>query len=178
MPDLQSQFPQPTRPIAAVTTAQSYFAQIQSLDYEALGGGKFDPAAMMSLWDPDGTLTITGPEPIGSRTFRGEKEISSFYQNRAAGGIAKELSQVVWNLESVAASEHGVLTVRGMRYLVDPKGHGFQVSFQHNFTLNSDGSIKSLVLQVGEPDATPLVERGGLSVEDMGRLTSMAWMVA
>jgi hypothetical protein len=178
MADLQAKFPQPARPIASAATAQSYFEQIQQLDYEAVGTGRFDPAAIMSLWDPEGTLTIVGPEPIGTQTFRGQNEISAFYQNRAAGTIAKELSEMVWNLESMGATGDGALTVRSTRYLVDQKGHGFQASFQHNFRLNPDHSIKSLVLQVDEPRPSELVPLGTLSVRDMGKLTSVAWMVA
>jgi hypothetical protein len=162
-----------------MATAQSYFEQIQLLDYEARGGGgKFDPGVMMSLWDPDGMLTIVGPEPLGTRTFRGQKEISDFYQNRAAGTISKELSEMVWNLESTVAAGDGALTVRGTRYLVDSRGRGFEVSFQHNFRLNTDGSIKSLVLQVDDPRRSQFIPLRRLSVQDMGRLTSLAWMVA
>jgi hypothetical protein len=161
-----------------MATAQSYFEQVQVLDYEIATGGQFDPTALMALWDPQGVLTLVGPPPIGTRTFTGAGEISEFYRKRASGTIGKELNEVVWNLDATGASADGALTVRGTRYMVDTNNQGFEVTFQHNFRLNPNGSIKSLVLHVDDPRPTRFAPLGTLSVHDMGRLTSVAWMVA
>lgn len=175
---LQNNFPDPARPLKNAALLGDYFAQIQVLDYEAVSGGVFDSTAMMELWDDAGTLTIKGPDPIGTKVFQGSAQIRAFYEDRAAGAISQELSDMVWNLESVKADGAGGAAVKGMRYLVDSQGQGFEVGFQHNFEINPAGKISALTLNVSDPGSTPLVPKGALTVVDMGKLTSVAWMVA
>jgi hypothetical protein len=161
-----------------VDVTRRYFQQVGKLDYEAVEGDVFDPTKIMALWDPDGVLTITGPQPIGTRTFKKHKQIEQFYRNRAKGKIADTLSEMVWNLNSVEADGEGKAVVTGDRYLVNMAGEGTKVPFRHNFEFGEDSLITNLRIKIGRPVATKIITKGSLTVTDMGQLASVAWMVA
>ncbi|SFU16732.1 hypothetical protein SAMN05444141_11311 [Pseudovibrio denitrificans] len=163
-------------PLSNMCVIEKYFSAVKKMDALAVKGEKFDTDAIMELWHEDGQLSISGKDAIGEKQFAKQDEIAGFYKNRARGveGLfSTNLSKV--NVANSKNDEH--IVVSGMRYIVDQKGQGLQAPFTHNFRL-SDGRISSLDIHVGTPDKTEVAPIGSLTIEDLGSLSAMAWMVA
>lgn len=153
-----------------------YFAAIGEMDRAAVAEEGYDVGEVMSLWDPDGRLTIRGKDTVGEHEFNGAKEIAGFYEKRSRGfGGAFKVNLSAIDVANAKNREH--ITASGVRYMVTGEESGLQAPFTHNFKLK-DGRIASLDIHVGSPGETELAPLGALRVEDLGRLSAMAWMVA
>jgi hypothetical protein len=162
-------------PFDNLAVIRRYFSAVKSMDAKALKGTKFDVGTILDLWHRDGQLRIRG-EAIGERKFNGHKEMRGFYANRthgADGAFSANLSRV--NIANAKNHEH--VTVSGVRYVVNKQGEGLQAPFTHNFDLK-DGKIVGLEIHVGKAEKSEVAPLGTLKVEDLGRLSAMAWMVA
>jgi ketosteroid isomerase-like protein len=163
-------------PFDKVAMIKKYFAAVKSMDSNALAGKRVDVDSILRLWGEKGTLTIKGPQPLGEQTFKGVKQLRGFYENRARGvdGVFKvNLSSI----NSAAARSAEQVLVAGARYVVNAAGEGMQIPFSHNFTISED-QITQLQITVGKAGKTNIAPLGTLSVQDLGRLSAMAWMVA
>lgn len=163
-------------PFDNLGVVKKYFASVKAMDKAVTAQKAFDTDKIMSLWHPDGKLTIGG-KPIGEdKTYSGAEEIASFYKRRAEGvdgQIAVNLSTI--EVANAKSADH--IVASGQRYVVTHDDEGLQVPFTHNFTLR-DGRIEELNIHVGAPAKSGIAPLGGLMIEDMGRLSAMAWMVA
>ncbi|MCG7978419.1 MAG: hypothetical protein N0E58_09850 [Candidatus Thiodiazotropha endolucinida] len=163
-------------PFDNLALIRRYFANVKAMDAKTLEGDGFDVGEIMELWHKDGMLRIRGRDSIGEKTFKGAEEISSFYINRTRGvdgALSSNLSKI--DVANAKNSEHVVAS--GIRYIVTKNGEGLQAPFTHNFILN-DGKIESLDIHVGKANKSEIAPLGALQIEDMGRLSAMAWMVA
>lgn len=152
-----------------------YFAAVKAMDARAVKGSKFDVGAIMGLWHKDGTLKIRG-SAIGEREFKGHAKMRGFYANRARG-VDGELSANLSRVTVANAKNSERVTVSGTRYVVNKAGEGMQAPFTHNFDLK-DGKIAHLDIHVGQAGRSEVAPLGSLRVEDLGRLSAVAWMVA
>ncbi len=153
-----------------------YFALIGDMDRAAVAEEKFGVDDIMSLWHEDGRLTIRGKETVGEHEYQGADQIAEFYQRRARG-VGGEFKVNLSSIEVANSKNREHITASGVRYMVTRDETGVQAPFTHNFRLK-DGQITSLDIHVGSPGETELAPVGALRVEDMGRLSAMAWMVA
>ena len=163
-------------PLDNLSVIRRYFAAVKSMDGSAVRGRKFNTERIMKLWNPKGQLKIRGKETVGEHSFSGAREISSFYVNRARGvdgQFKTNLSKI--DVANAKNGEHVV--VSGIRYIVTRQGEGLQAPFTHNFKLE-DGKITALDIHVGKPGESKLAPIGELQIEDLGKLSAMAWMVA
>ncbi|SFL19027.1 hypothetical protein SAMN04488518_12036 [Pseudovibrio ascidiaceicola] len=163
-------------PLSNMSVIEKYFAAVKEMDAHAVKGEKFNTDTIMELWHSGGTLSIHGKESIGEKSYTKHDEIAGFYQNRARGVdgmLATNLSKV--NVANAKNDEH--IVVSGLRYIINKKGEGLQAPFTHNFRLQ-DGRISSLDIHVGTPGKTEVAPVGALSIDDLGSLSAMAWMVA
>jgi ketosteroid isomerase-like protein len=163
-------------PFDKVAVIKKYFAAVKSMDTNALAGKPVDVDNILRLWDEKGTLTIKGPQPIGEQTFKGVKQLRGFYEKRARGvdGVFKVNMS---SINSAGAKSAEQVLVAGARYVVNAAGEGMQVPFAHNFKMSED-KITQLEITVGKAGKTDVAPLGTLSVQDLGRLSAMAWMVA
>jgi len=163
-------------PFDNLNVVKKYFAAVKVMDRAAVANKSFDTDRIMALWHDDGKLTIGGEPLGGEHSFSGANDISAFYKRRVkgvGGEIAVNISSIrVANSKSV---DHVVAS--GLRYVVTQKEEGLQVPFTHNFTLR-DGRITELSIHIGTPAKSEIAPLGALRVEDLGRLSAMAWMVA
>jgi ketosteroid isomerase-like protein len=163
-------------PFDNLAIIKKYFAAVKAMDKAAVSQKAFDTDRIMALWHGDGRLTIGG-KPIGDdKSYRGSREIAGFYKQRARGvptEIAVNASAV--DVANAKSADHVVAS--GVRYVVTHDDEGLQVPFTHNFTMR-DGRIAELRIHVGAPAKSEVAPLGNLKVEDMGRLSAMAWMVA
>lgn len=167
---------QALEPFDSLSLTSRYFAAVKSMDAGVAKSRKAGVSSVMKLWGEDGALRITGPEPIGDRSYATPEEILGFYKNRGHGIdklISANVSQV--RVANAKSAEH--VTISGTRYVVNTRGEGLQVPFTHNFEIR-DGLIRSLHINIGKPNASEVAPQGALNIEDMGRLAAMAWMVA
>lgn len=155
------------------------------------------PERLRELWDPDGVFEFAGSPPV-TGTFTGINAITVLYQNRfAANGMPLRL-QGLHDEQDAEDAERGIETALGIvetdvhrvRVLDDERAvagwttvigtrdrHGFQVSGSHSFTFK-DGKISRLRIVVSpKPDPTEQFDLSALSVDDIGRLSLMAWAV-
>lgn len=163
-------------PFDNLSLIKRYFAAVKSMDQKAVTGKPFEVDAILKLWNEGGQLFIHGPDPIGERRFKGTRELSRFYANRArgaSGAFSVNLSKI--NVANAKNSEQ--VLVSGSRYVVNKEKEGMQVPFAHNFRLSS-GKIDALEITVGKAGPTDIAPIGSLTVKDLGRLAAMAWMVA
>lgn len=164
------------QPFNNLEIVKKYFASVKMMDKAAVSSKEFDTSQIMTLWHEDGNLTISG-KPLGKDSFfAGAKEISLFYERRAKG-VDGELSTNVSSIEVANAKSAEHVVASGVRYVVTHKEEGLQVPFTHNFTLR-EGRITDLKIHVGTPAKSEIAPLGALQVEDLGRLSAMAWMVA
>lgn len=164
------------KPFDSLQLAKRYFAAVKSMDAAAPATRKSGIAAVMRLWSPQGTLRITGPDPIGEQSFSDPAAIRRFYAERGKG-VHDVLDVNVSTVGVANAKSPERLTISGTRYVVNTKGEGMEVPFTHNFDI--EGSrIRSLHINIGQARASEVAPIGSLGVEDMGRLAAMAWMVA
>lgn len=153
-----------------------YFSAVKTMDQKAVAGKTFEVDAILKLWNERGELYIHGPAPLGERRFKGARELRKFYADRArgaAGAFRVNLSHV--NVANAKNSEQ--VLVSGTRYVVNKQKEGMQVPFAHNFKLSA-GKIDALEITVGKAGPTDIAPIGTLTVQDLGRLSAMAWMVA
>ena len=163
-------------PFDNLDLVRRYFAAIGDMDKAAVAEEKYDLDDIMSLWCDDGHLTIRGKDTVGEYSFEGAKDIAGFYEKRTrgfGGNFRINLSSI--NVANSKNRDH--ITASGVRYMVTRDDAGLQAPFTHNFKLK-DGKITALDIHVGTPGGTELAPVGALRVEDMGRLSAMAWMVA
>ena len=167
---------------ANIETVRSYFQSVERLDGVALQSltAEAKPSVdnFMALWESDGgQLTISGPGPIGVKTYKGHEEIEGFYSKKAEGfgGLITASAKAVSGV-NVPADNQAVVT--GTRTVVTPEGEGMEISFTHSFHFNEDRKIRALHIHIGDPRNSPTVPAGKLKIEDMGKLASVAWMVA
>lgn len=163
-------------PFDNLALIKRYFAAVKSMDQKAVAGTPFQVDAILALWNSDGELFIHGPAPLGEQRFKGTKELRRFYANRARGvdGEFKvNLSRV--NVANAKSGEQ--VRVSGARHVVTKDGEGLQVPFAHDFRM-SGGRIDALEITVGKAGPTEAAPLGALNVQDLGRLSAMAWMVA
>lgn len=155
---------------------RKYFASVKTMDSSAVSKRAFNTGQIMALWHNDGKLTIGG-KPLGKEySYSGRNEISSFYKRRARG-VDGEFALNVSSIDVANAKSPEHVVASGLRYVVTHKDEGLQVPFTHNFTLR-DGRITDLKIHVGTPAKSEIAPLGTLQVEDLGRLSAMAWMVA
>jgi ketosteroid isomerase-like protein len=163
-------------PFDNLAVIRKYFAAVKAMDKAATSQKAFDTGRIMALWHADGRLSISG-KPIGEeKSYRGSREIAGFYKQRAKGvhgEIAVNASAV--DVANAKSADHVVAS--GVRYVVTHEDEGLQIPFTHNFTMR-DGRIAELRIHVGTPAKSEVAPLGNLNVEDMGRLSAMAWMVA
>lgn len=160
-----------------------YFESVLLLDEGALKNhSKMVQQAVsgfMGVWSPKGKLTITGPEPIGMQDYQGEKAIHSFYARKGKGfeGLlgGTSMPKAVSNINITAANQ---AIVSGQRTVITPDGEGMVIAFTHNFRFEEDGKLRSLHIHVGDPEKSEMAPMGNLSIQDMGKLAAVAWMVA
>jgi ketosteroid isomerase-like protein len=156
--------------------AKKYFAAVKTMDRAATRGRDFGTDKILALWSADGKLTIGGKQFGEDRSYTGLKEIDGFYRHRARGvDGAFALNHSTVDVANAKSADH--VTASGQRYVVTANDEGLQVPFTHNFTMR-DGKITELRIHVGVPGKTSIAPLGALQVEDMGRLSAMAWMVA
>lgn len=153
-----------------------YFALIGDMDQAAVAEEKFSVDDVMSLWQKNGVLTIRGKETVGEHEYEGADQIAEFYTRRARG-VGGEFKVNLSSIDVANSKNRDHITVSGVRYMVTRDEAGVQAPFTHNFKL-ADGKIAALDIHVGKPGETELAPIGALRVEDMGRLSAMAWMVA
>ncbi|MBL9204265.1 MAG: nuclear transport factor 2 family protein [Opitutaceae bacterium] len=163
-------------PFNSLDLVRKYFASVKAMDRGAVSNKSFDTGRIMSLWHEDGKLTIGGKPLGGEHTFAGSKEITAFYRKRAKG-VDGEIAVNVSSIEVANAKSADHVVASGLRYVVTHKEEGLQVPFTHNFTLR-DGRIADLRIHVGTPSKSEIAPQGALRIEDLGRLSAMAWMVA
>ena len=164
------------QPFSNLDVVKRYFASVKAMDRAAVANRGFETDRIMALWHEDGKLTIGGKPIDGEHYFSGSKEISNFYERRAKG-VDGEIAVNVSSIEVANAKSADHVVASGLRYVVTHKEEGLQVPFTHNFTLR-DGRIAELKIHVGTPARSDIAPLGALQVEDLGRLSAMAWMVA
>jgi hypothetical protein len=164
------------QPFNNLGIVKRYFASVKTMDRAATSNKRFDTDRIMTLWHDDGKLTISGKPLGGEHSFSGANEISTFYERRAKG-VDGEIAINVSSIEVANAKSAEHVVASGLRYVVTHKEEGLQVPFTHNFTLR-DGRIIDLKIHVGTPAKSEIAPLGALQVEDLGRLSAMAWMVA
>ena len=153
-----------------------YFATIGDMDKAAVAEEKYDLDAIMALWHEDGQLTIRGKDTVGEHNFEGSKDIAGFYEKRTRG-FGGNFRINLSSIDVANSKNRDHITASGVRYMVTRDEAGLQAPFTHNFKVK-DGKIAALDIHVGTPGETELAPVGALRVEDMGRLSAMAWMVA
>lgn len=164
------------QPFNNLDVVKKYFSSVKTMDRAATSKRSFDTDRIMSLWHDDGKLTISGKPLGGEHSFSGAEEISTFYERRAKG-VDGEIAINVSSIEVANSKSADHVVASGLRYVVTHKEEGLQVPFTHNFILN-DGRISELRIHVGPPAKSEIAPLGALQVEDLGRLSAMAWMVA
>lgn len=169
--------------LGIMSAVQKYFEAVLMLDDGALNSKskavKQAISGFMEIWSPEGKLTITGPEPIGLREYRGQAEIQSFYA-RKGEGFANLIggSQMPKAFTNISVTSNSQAIISGHRTVAAPDGEGMDIAFTHNFHFEDDGKIGSLHLHVGDPEKSAMVPMCNLSIQDMGKLAAVAWMVA
>lgn len=164
------------KPLNNLDIVRRYFASVKAMDRAAVTSKSFDTDRIMALWHDDGQLTIGGKPLGGEHSFAGAKEISSFYESRVKG-VDGEIAYNVSSIEVANAKSADHVVASGLRFVVTHKEEGLQVPFTHNFIMRG-GRIASLKIHVGAPSKSEIAPLGALQVEDLGRLSAMAWMVA
>lgn len=164
------------QPFDNLAVVKKYFAAVKTMDQAATSNKTFDTDRIMALWHDDGNLTISGKPLGGEHSFSGARELSKFYKQRAKG-VDGEIAVNVSSIEVANAKSSDHIVASGLRYVVTHNEEGLQVPFTHNFTLR-DGRITELKIHVGTPAKSEIAPVGALRVEDLGRLSAMAWMVA
>lgn len=164
------------KPFEEIALLNRYFRSVKKMDAAASRGKSAGVEDILGLWADDGTLELSGAEPIGQRVFRGREELRAFYEGRSRG-VEKVLQFNVSSVNVASARSAGRLVASGVRHVVSATGEGMEVPFTHNFELQG-GRIHSLKIHIGAPRAGEVAPLGLLQVEDMGRLAAVAWMVA
>jgi hypothetical protein len=156
-----------------------YFKLVAKMD-KANIKSKMPPVKnIMEMWSKEGVLEITGDKKFGKHSFKGQKELSAFYEKRARG-IPDTFRRMVLNMagaKSVARNE-GRAVANGVRHLLTRDGQGLAVPFSHDFSFDDNGLITSLHINIGKPNESPIAPQGNLDIKDMGKLAAVAWMVA
>lgn len=168
------------RPLAVLdnmTTVRRYFQEVERLDEAAMSRADIDPKAILKLWTADGEMVLAGPEPLGQRRMLGRKELEAFYRGRGHG-VADVLSRLAKAVTQSISEPGDQVVVKGTRYAVSTRGEGVEAPFTHSFQLTPQGKISRLRIEVGGPRASDHAPQGALRIEDMGRLTAVAWAVA
>jgi hypothetical protein len=160
-----------------VATVVSYFDQVLAMDQAAMNRLPYDVLGLVLLWAPDGQLTLEGTPDFGSHVYNGQAELTQFYTDRQ-NGQADTFSMDNKASPTPLATGPDDVQATGYRHLVNHSGEGFKISYTHNFHFRPDGKIQSLHVQVGPPEPTDLAPIGSLTMQDMGRLSVVAWMVA
>lgn len=163
-------------PFSNLDVIKKYFAAVKAMDRAAVASKDFDTSRIMSLWNSDGKLTIAGKPLEGEHAYSGKREIAAFYKKRAKG-VPGEIAVNLSSIEVANAKSSDRVAASGLRYVVTHQEEGLQVPFTHNFTMR-DGLISELRIHVGTPARSEIAPLGALKVEDLGRLSAMAWMVA
>ncbi len=167
-------------------TARRYFELIGELR-----AGKHESLErLMELWETDGVFEFNGPGSLNG-AFHGATAIRTLYANRLrANGMRLRvetsrgqpddvsLGLVETHVDHLRSTESKVLA--GWKTTVTAGEHGFDVPGSHEFTFGSNGKLQRLRVSVShKPEASRLrnLSMAGLSIQDLGKLSTAAWMV-
>lgn len=141
---------------------------------------------MLKLWDPDGSIELTGIFPYTGK-FTGLNAVAVLYKNvaRSAGmplKLEKDKRETAlgprrFDVESVRAVGENRVVAKWTTIISTKDGRGFSVAGGDTFVLRGNRVYSDLCILSPKAEMVKGFKMEGLTVNDIGRLALAAWPV-